>query len=151
MNTRSAAILAVAVLSAAMSAAPAAADSDVGRQLTGQFCTNPNALPRPGACIALSYAGQTAQGYTNSPDRVLMVRPGVYWLTVNDNAPVHNFSLESPTGTDTDITGVTETPGAVTVKVNLTPGTWVLFCDPHRDMGMYVDIVAGGAAPAQGT
>jgi hypothetical protein len=35
------------------------------------------------------------------------------------------------------ITGVTDAPGLVTVKVILTPGAWVLFCEPHRTMGMY--------------
>lgn len=134
----------------ASAAAAATGDSDVGRQLTGQFCTNANAMPKPGACIALAFDGQVAQGYTNSPERVLTLRPGTYWLTVTDNAPVHNFSLERPDGSDTDITGVAATPGAVTIKVNLSPGTWVLFCEPHRDMGMYVDVVVGGVGEVRG-
>jgi plastocyanin len=135
----------VAALVAVLAAAgPVAADSDIGRQPIGQFCTNPQALPKPGACIALSFDGQTAFGYTNSPDRVIALRPGTYWLTVNDNSSVHNFSLESPDGSDQDITGVAETPGWVTLKVNLTHGSWVLFCEPHRDMGMYVVIDVGG-------
>jgi plastocyanin len=131
----------VAVLAAA---APVTADSDIGRQPIGQFCTNPQALPKPGACIALSFDGQTAFGYTNSPDRVIALRPGTYWLTVDDNSSVHNFSLQSPDGSDQDITGVAETPGWVTLRVNLTHGSWVLFCKPHRDMGMYVVIEVGG-------
>jgi hypothetical protein len=122
------------------------ARSDEGRQLAGQFCSNANALPAPGACIQLSDDGQTAQGYTDSPNRVLTLRPGVHWLSVTDNNTKHNFSLESPNGSDQDITGVLDTPGLVTVKVNLTPGTWVLFCaaDDHRPDGMYVDIEVGG-------
>lgn len=117
-----------------------------GRHLAGQFCTNPNALPKPGACISLSDGAQTAQGYTGSTNRVLTLRPGVYWLTVNDTNAAHNFSLESPDGSDQDITGVVDTPGELTVRVNLTPGTWVLFCDAddHRADGMYVVIEVGG-------
>lgn len=123
---------------------PIAAGSADGRQLSGQYCTNPNAMPRPGACIALSFDGQTAQGYTDSPNRTLTLRPGTYWLTVNDNSTVHNFSLQSPDGSDQDLTGVADAPGSVTVKVDLTHGDWVLFCDPHRAMGMYVTIDVGG-------
>ena len=66
----------VAVLTAvmcAMAAIPASAD---GRELIGQFCTNPQAQPKPGACMSLSFDGQTATGYTNSPNRVLELRPG---------------------------------------------------------------------------
>ncbi len=61
---------------------PIGAGAAEGRQIDGQFCTNPQALPKPGACIALSFGEQTAQGYTDSPDRVLSLRPGTYWLTV---------------------------------------------------------------------
>ena len=142
-------IVGLALLAAATAAAVAfttpAARSD-GRQLSGVFCTNAQAMPKPGACIQLSNGGQTAQGYTDSPDRSLTLQPGVYWLTVNDSNTAHNFSLESPDGSDQDITGIPDTPGLVTVKVNLTHGTWVLFCDAddHRAMGMYVDIQVGG-------
>jgi Copper binding proteins, plastocyanin/azurin family len=120
------------------------ARSDDGRQLNGVYCSNPNAMPKPGACIQLSFADQTAQGYTDSPNRALALRPGVYWLTVDDNSSAHNYVLESPDGTDQALTGVTDTPGAVTYKVNLKHGTWVLFCAPHRAMGMYVDMNVGG-------
>jgi hypothetical protein len=142
-------IAALAALALAASAVVAGfgvagARSDGGRQLSGVYCTNPNAMPKPGACIQLSFADQVAQGYTDSPNRVLTLRPGIYWLTVDDNNAAHNYELESPDGSDQELTGVADTPGAVTYKVNLTPGTWVLFCDPHRAMGMYVDIQVGG-------
>lgn len=141
MKSRSAVVLAGLLIAAATAVGTASAD---GRTLAGQFCSNANAMPAPGACIQLSDGGQTAQGYTDSSNRMLTLRPGVYWLTVNDNSSKHNFSLESPDGTDQDITGVADTPGSVTVKVNLTPGTWVLFCEPHRAMGMYIDLNVGG-------
>jgi len=138
------AALALAAAGIATGLGVAGARSDDGRQLSGVFCSNPNAMPKPGACMQLSFGDQTAQGYTDSSDRTLTLRPGVYWLTVDDNSTAHNYSLESPDGSDQDLTGVTDTPGAVTYKVNLSHGTWVLFCEPHRAMGMYVDIEVGG-------
>jgi len=143
MKSKFSAALAVLVLAGAAAVVVSTASAD-GRQLTGQFCTNAMAMPKPGACIQLAFDGQTAQGYTDSSNRVLTLRPGTYWLTVTDTSTAHNFSLESPDGSDQDITGVADAPGSVTVKVNLTPGTWVLFCEPHRAMGMYVDIEVGG-------
>ncbi|HVC76014.1 MAG TPA: hypothetical protein VND96_05790 [Candidatus Micrarchaeaceae archaeon] len=125
----------------AMAAIPASAD---GRELTGQFCSNPQALPKAGACMSLSFDGQTATGYTNSPNRVLELRPGTYWLSVDDNSAAHNFALEDPTGNVDVITQVADTPGWVSVKVNFMPGTWRLLCVPHDEFGMYVQIDVGG-------
>ncbi len=143
MKSRWTAALVGLLIVTAAAVAVSTANAD-GRQLAGSFCTNPNAMPKPGACISLSYDGQSAEGYTDSPNRVLALRPGTYWLSVNDNSTVHNFSLEGPDGSDQDITEVADAPGWVTVKVDLTHGTWVLFCDPHRAMGMHVDIEVGG-------
>lgn len=131
------------LIAAAVAVMSPVARSD-GRQLTGAYCTNANAMPKPGACISVSDGDQTAEGYTDSPDRSIAIRPGVYWVTVDDTSTAHNFVLESPDGADQQITGVVDTPGAVTIKVNLTPGPWVLFCAPHRSMGMYVDLDVGG-------
>jgi hypothetical protein len=138
--------LIAALLAALFVAGPVAAVSADGRQLVGEFCTNPQALPKPGACISLSFGGETAMGYTDAPNRVLTLRPGTYWLTVDDNSTAHNFSLRSPDGLEQAITGVADTPGRVTVKVLLTYGTYVLFCaaDAHEKDGMYVDIEVGG-------
>ena len=142
-------IVALAVVTAAVTAVlfgvgAVSGRSDDGRQLTGVFCTNPKAMPKPAACIQLSFEAKTAQGYTDSANRVLTLRPGVYQLSVNDNATAHNYSLESPDGSNRVLTGVADTPGWVTFKVNLTHGTWVLFCQPHRAMGMYVELKVGG-------
>jgi hypothetical protein len=126
----------------------AAARTTDGRQLTGAFCMNPNALPKPMACIQLSFDGRTVQGYTGSTERTISLQPGTYWLTVDDNSPSHNFSLENPDGVDQDVTGVADAPGSVTVKVHLTRGRWVLFCDPHRSFGMYVNLEVRGDGQA---
>lgn len=134
---------ALAAVSVGVGAA-AADDSTPGRELVGTFCTNPNAQPAVGACIQASFDGQTAQGYTGSATRDISLRPGTYWLSVYDDNTHHDFSLESPDGTDLDITDVAGTPGWVTVKVDLTHGRWMLFCDPHRAFGMYVNLDVGG-------
>lgn len=143
--------LIVALLAALFLVGPAGVVSAAGRQLTGSFCSNPQALPKPGACMSLSYGDETATGYTNAPDRVLTIRPGTYWLAVNDTSTAHNFSLRSPDGTEQAITGVAETPGWVTVKVHLSHGTYVLFCaaDDHEQDGMYVDIEVGGVGQVE--
>ena len=143
MKIKSASYLVALVIAAAwaLAATPASAE---GRQMVGEFCTNSDAKPKPGACISLSFDGQTAQGYTDSSNRTLELRPGTYWLSVNDNSPAHNFALEDPSGSEQVITGVADTPGWVTVKVNLTHGTWRLLCVPHDEFGMYVEIEVGG-------
>ena len=139
-----AALYVVACVIACAGAFAATPVSAEGRQLVGEFCTNPQAHPKQGACIQLSFDGQTAQGYTGSLNRTLELRPGTYWLTVNDNSPAHNFALEDPSGSEQIITGVADTPGWVTVKVQLTHGTWRLLCVPHDEFGMFVDIEVGG-------
>jgi plastocyanin len=141
---RMTAIVGLAIAIAATTAVIVGTASADGRQLTGTFCTNAQAMPKPGACISLAFDGQTAQGYTGSQERTMTLRPGTYWLTANDNSTAHNFSLESPDGSDQELTPVADAPGSVTVEVHLTPGAWVLFCAPHRPMGMYVDIEVGG-------
>jgi hypothetical protein len=143
-NAIAAVLLAGALLAGLLLSGAIRAGSAEGRQLTGAFCTNPNALPKPGACIELSFGDQTAQGYTGSTQRVISLRPGDYWLTVDDTSAAHNFVLESPEGADRQLTAVADAPGEVTVQVHLTHGLWTLYCDPHRMMGMFVTADVGG-------
>jgi hypothetical protein len=84
----------------------------------------------------------------------LSLRPGTYWLTVNDAVTFHNFALKSCPGSDTtcesgdvqEITTIPGTPGEVTVKLNLGHGTYRLFCQlgNHESRGMFVDFAVGG-------
>lgn len=144
---RIAAIALLAPLAVALAPAVPAHGQEVdGRRLVGVFCTNPQALPKPGACISLSYGGLTAVGYTGSANRVLTLRPGTYWLSVRDDSAAHNFSLAGPDGVDQDVTGIADVPGWVTVRIHLDHGSYTLFCDAddHRADGMYVDIEVGG-------
>jgi hypothetical protein len=97
---------------------------------------------------------------------LLALRPGTYWFAVNDDQSKHNFTLRScPWSTSpcigsnpanvsetqlTDIATVYTQP--VTVKMDLQPGWYRLYCDSdspvnHENAGMYVDIEVGGAGP----
>ena len=95
---------------------------------------------------------------------VLTIRPGIYWISVDDPLNSHNFELRSCPGSTspcsdtnpdaiseqqiTDIATIYTDP--VTIKVNLKPGWYRLFCDAtvpviHEPRGMYIDIEVGGA------
>ncbi len=139
----------------AFSAASASAD---GRPLTGAFCTTPTASM---FCMQITWDG-VDYSHALYPDRDLQLRPGNYWLTVNDNSSMHDFALRScpgstlpctslnPTATTTQITPVMGAPGEVTDRVRLEFGTYRLYCDVtsargnHEGAGMYVDFEVGG-------
>lgn len=140
----------------AFSAASASAD---GRPLAGAFCTTPAGSM---FCMALTWDG-VVYSQALSPDRDLQIRPGTYWLTVNDENAMHDFVLRSCPGstlpctstnpaatTPTGITTVAGTPGDVTDKLHLSSGTYRLYCDvvssrgSHENSGMYVDFEVGG-------
>jgi uncharacterized cupredoxin-like copper-binding protein len=136
------ATFAVFGMAAAYAALRASAD---GRTLVGNFC--------PGFCMSITSDG-VVYGTPNRAD--LALRPGTYWLTVNDNSTHHNFTLRScPDATSAcdQTSGGTVDPittaaftGTVTQKVLLTHGTYRLYCsvDGHEGMGMYVDFEVGG-------
>jgi len=112
-----------------------AADADEGRNLVGSFCG--------GLCISLAF-DEAATTSANRTD--FNLRPGTYWLTVNDDQDRHNFALKSPDGTVEEFTGVPDKPGMVTVKLLLKHGTYRFFCNAprHEDLGMWVDFEVGG-------
>lgn len=183
---------------AAHSVAPASAGQ--GRTIVGDFCLNQYLF-----CIAAGLDGQTqVEGYgvdgnggichappatigpppggpaycVPSDTGVLRIRPGTYWITVDDPLDSHNFELRSCRGStapcgpgqgpDQELTPMcnddpakadvfkcgTNTETATneivrTVKIDLTPGTYRLFCDGqqpvvHESAGMYIDIYVGG-------
>ena len=119
-----------------------------GRALEGGFCTT-NTGGR--LCMALTWDG-VEYGTRNRTD--LSLRPGTYWLTVNDANQFHNFTLRSCPDSDStcdsgdvqEIITVPGTPGEVTLKLRLEHGTYRLLCDAanHEGGGMYVDFAVGG-------
>jgi hypothetical protein len=107
---------ALVVLAASLAAGAAVAGSGtpssaIGRQLEGTV--------GPGFTITLTADGEP----------VTSLRPGTYWLTVDDRSDIHNFHLF---GADLD-ERITSVPfvGTVTVKVLLRHGTFTFVCDPH--------------------
>jgi hypothetical protein len=146
------AALVVLGTTAAYTAATASAD---GRTLTGDFCT----LGTNMFCMTITSDGVKYGTPNRDP---LALRPGTYWLTVNDNNTGHDFALRScqgstltcdtlnPLGTSSQITTRTGT-GTVTMKLLLTHGTYRLYCDvgagtafAHEGRGMFVDFSVGG-------
>ena len=55
---------------------------------------------------------------------------GTYTLAVTDEAATHDFALQAPDGTITQITDVAFT-GTRRTTVTLTPGVWTYLCQPH--------------------
>jgi hypothetical protein len=111
--------VAIAFVAVAALAAPAAADPPVLFGTVG-----------PGSFVAVStadfYTG--AEGWRPLSDSL---EAGAYDLRVRDSASGHNFHLVGP-GID-QATSVAET-GTFDWAVNLTPGTYTFFCDPHVEM-----------------
>ena len=128
-------------------------------QTTEGYCT----IPLSGNPVTDCNTDLASAGGTVSPGH-LVVRPGTYWVTVHDDNSKHNFELRScpwssspcssanPDVTSeqqiTDIATVYSDP--VTIKVDLKPGWYRLFCDAtapvvHEPRGMYIDIEVSGA------
>jgi hypothetical protein len=98
-----------------------------------------------------------------TPNRVasLSLRPGTYWITVNDDSTSHNFSLRScpdssspcgpGAGSVQDLTTNPDAPGIVTTKIELGHGTYRLFCSApnHEGRGMYADFSVGGVGQVE--
>ncbi|MGI9188251.1 MAG: hypothetical protein ACR2J9_12185 [Gaiellales bacterium] len=74
----------------------------------------------PGFVITLQQDGKA----------VADLKAGTYTLAVTDQATTHDFALQAPDGTVTQITDVPFT-GTKTATVKLTPGVWTYLCQPH--------------------
>jgi MBG domain (YGX type)/Putative Ig domain len=132
----------VTVVAAQRSATPASA---VDPTLTGDFCTFNASM----FCMTVTWNG-VAYGTPNRSD--LALEPGTYTLTVNDTSPAHDFALRScpgstaqclstnPAATAAEITTPAQI-ATVSESVDLTPGTYRLYCDvgAHERLGMFVD------------
>ncbi len=183
---RIAVLLTAFVAVGAIAAYAVATASAQGRTIDGNFCLSEHLF-----CLSAGLDGQPVEGYgvdgnggkcakppadltANPPTGpqycvpsgtgLLILRPGTYWIAVNDDQNNHSFSLRSCPGsaspcTDTNpdaispeqaITGIFDTyTEPVTIKVNLKHGWYRLFCASdvpvdHEAAGMYVDIEVGG-------
>jgi hypothetical protein len=98
------------------------ASADVGRTLTGSFCTDNHTCMTMTLDDGSVFTGKTPRADPNQPDVTL--RPGTYWITVTDDSDFHNFSWRSCAGstavctaanpasggTDEDITPICNEP-----------------------------------------
>jgi hypothetical protein len=105
-------LLAGCAIVGAVIAGPGTSSPTSGRQLEGTV--------GPGFTITLTEDGEP----------VTSLRPGTYWLTVDDRAANHNFHLTG-LGIDERITTVPFI-GTATVKIHLEHGTYRFQCDPHQ-------------------
>src|SRR5262245_11695057 len=103
--------------------APADTSLFAGRRLEGKV--------GPGFVISLLSNGEP----------VTSLRPGIYWLTVDDQSSGHNFHILGP-GLDDVVTSVPFT-GTVTHKIHLRHGTYRFQCDPHSPI-MFGTFTVGG-------
>jgi hypothetical protein len=122
MNILTQPLLVLATFTAA-GAYSAPVDTPPGRQLQGKV--------GPGFTITLQENGQP----------VTSLRPGTYWLTVDDLADAHNFHIRGP-GLDDVVTSV-PFMGTVTHKIHLRHGTYTFQCDPHAPI-MFGTFTVGG-------
>ena len=67
---------------------------------------------------------------TQDGKAVAELKAGTYTLAVIDEAASHDFALQGPDGTITQITAVAFT-GTKSATVTLTPGVWSYLCQPH--------------------
>jgi plastocyanin len=79
-------------------------------------------------------AGTDGPGFTidlkdEDGEAVSALRPGTYWLMVNDLSNRHNFHLFGP-GLDEVVTTVPFV-GETTIKIHLEHGEYTFHCDPH--------------------
>jgi uncharacterized cupredoxin-like copper-binding protein len=147
---RTAVLLAALAVTGAIAAYTVLAASADGRSLQGAFCATSTGNH---FCISLTWNG-VEYGTNNRAD--LALRPGTYWITVNDNSPFHNFALrscpdatsscETGDGSVQELTTIPDASGEVTTKILLQHGTYRLFCAAagHESAGMYVDFEVGG-------
>jgi plastocyanin len=91
--------------------------------------TTPQTTPGGTALVGTVGPGYTIELKQGSTD-VTAMKAGTYTLTVTDAAAMHDFALQAPDGT---VTQITDLPfvGTKSATVSLTPGTWTYFCQPH--------------------
>ncbi len=135
--TRIVAALAAALVTALIAVSVGAPAIKDGRGLDGAF-GSASCGPASGLPITLSEDGQSVD----------TLRPGTYWITLNDPCPTHNFVLNDAQVSNGDgdvLTGpISDTPGIVTLKIQLKHGTYRLYCGNLNHKNMFVDFTVGG-------
>jgi plastocyanin len=96
------------------------------------------AAPSLASAAATPLAGSVGPGFTitlaKGGKKVSSLKAGLYKITVNDKASIHDFHLIGP-GVNKVITSVPAV-GTKSVTVTLKKGTYTYQCDPHAASGM---------------
>ena len=94
----------------------------------------PETIAQETAATTADLVGTVGPGYTimlkQDGKAVAELPAGTYTLAVTDQAATHDFALQAPDGTVTQITDVPFT-GTKSATVKLTPGVWTYLCQPH--------------------
>ena len=105
-----------------------------GGAATNSGAVPPETIAQQTTLAGADLVGTVGPGFTITLKRgsadVTDVKAGTYTLAVSDQAATHDFTLQAPDGTITQITDLPFT-GTKSATVKLTPGTWTYFCQPH--------------------
>jgi plastocyanin len=105
-----------------------------GGAATDSGAVPPETAAQQGTLAGADLVGTVGPGYSielmQGSEDVTALKAGTYSLAVTDSATMHNFALQAPDGTITQITDLPFT-GTKSATVKLTPGTWTYFCQPH--------------------
>ena len=105
----------------------------------GGAATNSGAVPPETIAQEMTLAGADLVGSVGPGFEIMLEQDGnavaelpagTYTLAVTDQASTHDFALQAPDGTITQITDVSFT-GTKSATVTLTPGVWTYLCQPH--------------------
>ena len=105
-----------------------------GGAATDSGAVPPETIAQQTTLASADLVGTVGPGYSitlkqGSADATAL-KAGTYTLAVSDQATMHDFALQAPDGTVTQITDLPFT-GTKRTVVKLTPGTWIYFCQPH--------------------
>ena len=105
-----------------------------GGAATDSGAVLPEAIAQQTTLASAGLVGSVGQGFTivlqQDGKAVAELKAGTYTLAVIDEAASHDFALQGPDGTITQITAVAFT-GTKSATVTLTPGVWSYLCQPH--------------------
>jgi hypothetical protein len=96
---------------------------------------NPAGAIRGQLAVPATLAGTVGPGFTISlklnGKAVTTLKPGTYRLVVSDQASIHSFSLDGPSGFEKAVTTVPFV-GSKTVMLTLKAGAYKYYCPPHE-------------------
>ena len=105
-----------------------------GGAATNSGAVPPETIAQQTAVTGTDLVGSVGPGFEimlkTDGKAVAELPAGTYTLAVTDEAATHDFALQAPDGTITQITDVAFT-GTRSTTVTLTPGVWTYLCQPH--------------------